>query len=249
LAVENQYLYTLKLDILAFAAHPDDVELGCSGTLIKHQKLGLKIGVIDLTQGELGTRGNAELRSQESQKASSILKLSARENLGFADGFFKNDQEHLLPVIQKIRKYQPEIIIANAIDDRHPDHGRAAKLVADACFYSGLLKIESFDENNEKQLPWRPKTLFHYIQYNYIKPDFVIDITDEMDQKIDSILAYASQFYDPNSNEPETPISSLAFFNSLRERASDLGRIINVKYAEGFTNSRMIGINNLKSIL
>lgn len=247
--IEIQYLFTLKLDILAFAAHPDDVELGCSGTLIKHQKLGLSIGVVDLTKGELGTRGNAELRTKETLKASNILKLSARENLGFADGFFKNDKEHLLPIVQKIRKYQPDIILANAIEDRHPDHGRAAKLVADACFYSGLIKIETYDENNEIQTPWRPKTLFHYIQYNYIKPDFVIDITEEMDQKIESILAYSSQFYDPNSKEPETPISSLAFFNSLKERASDLGRIVNTKYAEGFTNSRMIGINNLKSII
>jgi bacillithiol biosynthesis deacetylase BshB1 len=239
----------LKIDILAFAAHPDDVELGCSGTLIKHQKLGLTTGIVDLTAGELGTRGNAELRKLESKKATQILNLKVRENLGFADGFFKNDKEHLLPIIQKIRKYQPDIVLANAIEDRHPDHGRAAKLVADACFYAGLLKIETFDENNTIQKAWRPKSLFHYIQYNYIKPDFIIDISDEIDQKIESILAYSSQFYDPSSKEPETPISSLAFLNSLKERASDLGRMINVKYAEGFTTTRLLGISNLKNII
>ena len=239
----------MKIDILAFAAHPDDVELGCSGTLIKHQKLGLTTGIVDLTAGELGTRGNAELRKLESKKATQILNLKVRENLGFADGFFKNDKEHLLPIIQKIRKYQPDIVLANAIEDRHPDHGRAAKLVADACFYAGLLKIETFDENNTIQKAWRPKSLFHYIQYNYIKPDFIIDISDEIDQKIESILAYSSQFYDPSSKEPETPISSLAFLNSLKERASDLGRMINVKYAEGFTASRPVGVEDITTLL
>jgi bacillithiol biosynthesis deacetylase BshB1 len=239
----------LKLDILAFAAHPDDVELGCSGTLIKHQNLGLKIGVIDLTKGELGTRGNAALRAVESNKASQILKLTARENLGFADGFFKNDEEHLIPIIQKIRKYNPNIILANAIEDRHPDHGRAAKLVADACFYAGLIKIKTFDENGLAQQVWRPKTLYHYIQYNYIKPDFVIDISKEMDTKIEAVMAYSSQFFDPNSSEPETPISSLAFLDSLKERAKDLGRMINVNYAEGFTAARLVGVNKLSDLL
>jgi N-acetylglucosamine malate deacetylase 1 len=239
----------LKLDILAFAAHPDDVELGCSGTLLKHQKLGSKIGVIDLTKGELGTRGSAELRALESEQASKILKLSARENLRFSDGFFKNDEEHLLPVIQKIRKYQPEIVLANAIEDRHPDHGRAAKLVADACFYAGLIKIKTLDENGELQQAWRPKSLYHYIQFNYIKPDFVIDISEEINTKIDAIMAYSSQFYDPNSMEPATPISSLAFLDSLKERAKDLGRMINVDYAEGFTSSRLIGVKILTDLL
>ena len=238
----------MKLDILAFAAHPDDVELSCSGTLLKHQKLGLKIGIIDLTKGELGTRGNAEIRALESAQASKILNLSARENLGFADGFFKNDEEHLLSVITKIRKYQPEIILANAIEDRHPDHARAAKLVQDACFYAGLVKINTLDDNNMPQLAWRPKSIFHYIQYNYIKPDFVIDISSEMDTKINAVLAYSSQFYDPNSKEPETPISSLAFLNSLKERASDLGRMINVNYAEGFTTTRITGVKNLMDL-
>lgn len=239
----------MKLDILAFAAHPDDVELGCSGTLIKHQNLGLKIGVIDLTKGELGTRGNAALRAVESNKASQILKLTARENLGFADGFFKNDEEHLIPIIQKIRKYNPNIILANAIEDRHPDHGRAAKLVADACFYAGLIKIKTFDENGLAQHVWRPKTLYHYIQYNYIKPDFVIDISNEMDTKIEAVMAYSSQFFDPNSSEPETPISSLAFLDSLKERAKDLGRMINVNYAEGFTAARLVGVNKLSDLM
>lgn len=239
----------MKLDILAFAAHPDDVELGCSGTLIKHQALGLTTGIIDLTQGELGTRGNATLRFKEAEKATAIMKLSARENLGFADGFFKNDREHLLPVIQKIRKYQPDIIFANAIEDRHPDHARAAQLVADACFYAGLIKIKTYHEDGTLQNAWRPKSLYHYIQYNYIKPHFVIDISDEMDRKLKAVLAYSSQFYDPNSQEPETPISSLAFLNGLKERASDLGRMINVAFAEGFTTTRLIGVTNLKALI
>lgn len=239
----------MKLDILAFAAHPDDVELGCSGTLIKHQSMGLKTGIIDLTKGELGTRGSAALRAIESERASVIMQLSARENLGFADGFFKNDEEHLLPVIQKIRKYKPDIIIANAIEDRHPDHARAAKLVADACFYSGLIKIKTPDENGVEQSVWRPKSLYHYIQYNYIKPDFVVDISFEMEKKLEAVLAYSSQFYDPASKEPETPISSLAFLNGLKERASDLGRMINVNYAEGFTTTRLIGVDNLKNLI
>ena len=239
----------MKLDILAFAAHPDDVELGCSGTLIKHQQSGLKTGVIDLTQGELGTRGSALIRAHEAAHASKILQLSARENLGFADGFFKNDQDHLLPIIQKIRKFTPEIILANAVEDRHPDHGRAAKLVADACFYAGLIKIRTLDEHGADQKAWRPKALYHYIQYNYIKPDFVIDISTEIDTKINAVLAYSSQFYDPDSNEPETPISSMAFLNGLKERASDLGRMIGVKYAEGFTTSRLLGINRLTDLI
>jgi bacillithiol biosynthesis deacetylase BshB1 len=239
----------LKIDILAFAAHPDDVELSCSGSLMKHQQLGLKTGIIDLTGGELGTRGSSEIRAQEARKATEIMKLSVRENLGFADGFFKNDQEHLLPIIKKIRKYQPDIVFANAIEDRHPDHGRAAKLVADACFYAGLIKIETRGEDGKVQNVWRPKCLYHYIQYNYIKPDFVIDISKEMDLKINSIMAYSSQFYDPNSKEPETPISSLAFLNSLKERASDLGRMINVSFAEGFTTTRLLGVNNLKDLI
>ncbi len=239
----------MKIDILAFAAHPDDVELSCSGSLMKHQQLGLKTGIIDLTGGELGTRGSSEIRAQEARKATEIMKLSVRENLGFADGFFKNDQEHLLPIIKKIRKYQPDIVFANAIEDRHPDHGRAAKLVADACFYAGLIKIETRGEDGKVQNVWRPKCLYHYIQYNYIKPDFVIDISKEMDLKINSIMAYSSQFYDPNSKEPETPISSLAFLNSLKERASDLGRMINVSFAEGFTTTRLLGVNNLKDLI
>ena len=238
----------MKLDILAFAAHPDDVELGCSGTMIKHQLLGLKTGIVDLTQGELGTRGSAELRAKESSKANEILKLTARENLGFRDGFFMNDEAHLMPIIQKIRKYQPNIILANAIEDRHPDHARAAKLVADACFYAGLIKIKTHDENNQQQAVWRPKTLYHYIQYNYIKPDFVIDISAQIDAKIESILSYSSQFYDPTSNEPETPISSLAFLNGIKERASDLGRMINVNFAEGFTTTRLLGVENLMQL-
>ncbi len=239
----------MKIDILAFAAHPDDVELGCSATLIKHQKAGFKTGIIDLTAGELGTRGSKEIRASESDKASAILKISIRENLGFKDGFFQNNEAHIMPVIKMIRKYKPNIVLANAIDDRHPDHGRAAKLLYDACFYSGLSKINTVDDIGNNQTAWRPKALYHYIQYNYIKPDFVIDISNEMEQKLEAVMAYSSQFFNPNSNEPETPISSLSFFNGLKERASDLGRMIGVKYAEGFTSTRLIGAELLTDLI
>ncbi|MCC6252783.1 MAG: bacillithiol biosynthesis deacetylase BshB1 [Bacteroidia bacterium] len=238
----------MKIDILAIAAHPDDAELGCAGTLIKHQQQGAKIGIVDLTAGELGTRGSAELRAIESKKSSEILKLSCRENLGFEDGFFKNDKEHLLPLIHKIRKYKPEIVLANSLNDRHPDHGRASKLIADACFYAGLVKIETF-ESGQKQDAWRPKSLYHYIQYYYLKPDFLIDISEQMETKMEAVMAYSSQFYNPNSAEPETPISSMAFMNSLKERASDLGRMIGVKYAEGFNTSRLTGVNSLFNLI
>ena len=192
----------MKLDILAFGAHPDDVELGCSGTILKEISLGKTVGIVDLTRGELGTRGSAEIRDQEANAAANILGVSVRENLNMRDGFFVNDEKHQLQVIQMIRKYKPEIVLCNAIDDRHIDHGKGSKLVSDACFLSGLMKIETVLDG-EIQKPWRPKVVYHYIQWKNIEPDFVVDITGFTDKKIESILAYRSQFYDPNSKEPE----------------------------------------------
>ena len=238
----------MKLDILAFAAHPDDVELSCSGTILKHINQGKKAGVIDLTGGELGTRGNVELRSKESEKATKVLQLSARENLGFADGFFTNDTIHQMEIIKRIRFYQPEIILCNAVRDRHPDHGRAAKLVSESCFFSGLIKIETqFD--GVKQDVWRPQAVYHYIQDRYIKPDFVVDITDFFDKKMEAIMAFKSQFYDPMSKEPESPISSPDFFNFIKSRMADFGRDIGAKYAEAFTVERNIGVSNLFDLI
>ena len=205
----------MKLDILAFGAHPDDVELGCSGTIAKEISLGKKVGIIDLTRGELGTRGSVEIRNSESAKASQILGVSVRENLDMRDGFFVNDEAHQLKVIEMIRKYQPEIVLCNAIDDRHIDHGKGSKLVSDACFLSGLRMIET-ESNGEKQSAWRPKVVYHYIQWKNLEPDFVVDISDFMEVKMQSILAYGSQFYDPNSKEPESPISSKNFLDSVK---------------------------------
>jgi bacillithiol biosynthesis deacetylase BshB1 len=234
----------MKLDILAFGAHPDDVELGCSGTLAKEISLGKKVGIIDLTRGELGTRGSVEIRNSESEAASKILGISVRENLDMRDGFFVNDESHQLKVIEMIRKYQPEIVLCNAVSDRHPDHGRAAKLTADACFYSGLIKVET-KEDGKAQSAWRPKAVYHYIQDHFIEPDFVVDITAHMDKKMESIFAYSSQFFDPNSKEPETPISSKNFMENVKAKAALFGRAINADYAEGFTVSRYIGVENL----
>lgn len=234
----------MKLDILAIGIHPDDVELSASGTILKHIALGKKVGILDLTRGELGTRGSAELRTQEANNAAKILGLSVREQLNMADGFFENNEAHQKQIIEIIRKYQPEIILCNAISDRHPDHGRAAKLTSDACFYSGLIKIET-KENNVVQSAWRPKAIYHYIQDNFMEPNFVIDITAHMSKKMDSIMAYSSQFFDPNSKEPETPISSKNFMESVKAKASMFGRAINAEYAEGFTVNRYIGVENL----
>ena len=234
----------MKLDILAFGAHPDDVELGCAGTILKEIALGKKVGIIDLTRGELGTRGSADLRDQEAAKAAQILGVSVRENLHFRDGFFANDEAHQLKVIQMIRKYQPEIVLCNAIDDRHIDHAKGSQLVSDGCFLSGLLKVETQYEGHT-QKAWRPKLVYHYIQWKDIKPDFVIDITGFTDKKVESILAYSSQFYDPNSNEPESPISSKNFLESLNYRSRDLGRLVGVDHAEGFTVERYLAVNSL----
>jgi bacillithiol biosynthesis deacetylase BshB1 len=231
----------MKLDILAIGVHPDDVELSASGTILKHIALGKTVGMLDLTLGELGTRGSATLRTQEATHAANILGVSVREQLTMADGFF---EAHQKLIIQTIRKYQPEIVLCNAVSDRHPDHGRAAKLVSDACFYSGLVKIET-KENTIIQKPWRPKAVYHYIQDNFLEPDFVIDITAYMDKKMESIMAYSSQFFDPNSKEPATPISSANFMESVKAKSSVFGRAINCDYAEGFTVNRYIGVENL----
>jgi len=234
----------MKLDILVIAAHPDDAELACSGTIASHISKGFKVGVIDLTKGEMGTRGTPELRLIESDVSTKILKLSTRENLGMKDVYFQNDEEHQLVLIKYIRKYQPEIVLANAISDRHPDHSKGGNLASVACFMSGLRKIETVLDN-ELQNPWRPKFIYHYIQNNYIKPDFVFDITPFWDTKLKSILAFKSQFHDPTSNEPESFISSESFLQFIEARAREYGHSINVTYGEGFTVERMIGIDNL----
>ncbi|WP_407268970.1 bacillithiol biosynthesis deacetylase BshB1 [Tenacibaculum maritimum] len=238
----------MKLDILAFGAHPDDVELGCSATIAKEISLGKKVGIIDLTRGELGTRGSAELRDQEAEKAAKILGVSVRENLGFADGFFSNDKKHQLEIIKMLRKYQPEIVLCNAVDDRHIDHPKGSRLVSDACFLSGLLKIET-SIDGMLQSKWRPKQVYHYIQWKNMSPDFVVDVTGFMDIKMDSVLAYASQFYDPESKEPETPITSQNFTDSILYRAKDLGRLIGTEYAEGFISGRYVAVENLSKLI
>jgi len=238
----------MKLDILVFGAHPDDAELGAGGTIAKAIASGKKVGIVDLTRGELGTRGSAEIRDKEAAKAGRILGIAVRVNLGFADGFFVNNKEHQLQIIEQIRTYKPEIVLCNAIDDRHIDHGKGSKLVSDACFLSGLVKIETQIES-KKQEPWRPKNVYHYIQWKSLTPDFVVDITGFVDVKMEAIKAYASQFYDPKSNEPETPITSKNFFDSVDYRARDLGRLIGVNHAEGFTVERVIGVDNLDAIL
>lgn len=234
----------MKIDILAIGIHPDDVELSCSGTIAKHIAFGKKVGILDLTQGELGTRGNAELRTKEANEAAIILGVSFRTQLNLKDCFFENNEENQKKIIEIIRKHQPEIILCNAISDRHPDHGRASKLVSDSSFYSGLIKIETHSDNKIQQA-WRPKAVYHYIQDQYIHPDFVIDISDFIDIKHKAIMAYSSQFYNPSSNEPETPISSKHFIETINSKMSILGRDIGVKFAEGFTVNRYPGINSL----
>lgn len=234
----------MKLDILAIGAHPDDVELGCGGTIAKEIANGKTVGIIDLTRGELGTRGTAQTRKEEAAEAAKILGVSVRENLGFADGFFVNDKTHQLEVIKMIRKYQPDIVLCNAIDDRHIDHGKGSKLVSDACFLSGLIKIET-EIGGESQKQWRPRQVFHYIQWKTITPDFVVDISGFIDTKMESVLAYKTQFYDPDSKAPVTPISSKNFTDSVVYRAQDLGRLAGVAYAEGFNVERFPVIGSL----
>lgn len=238
----------MKVDILAIGAHPDDVELGCGGTLAKLISEGKKVAIIDLTQGELGTRGTAETRKEEAKKAATILGISNRENLMMKDGFLVNSEEYQMRIVKAIRKYQPEIVFSNAIDDRHPDHAKGCKLVSDACFLSGLVKINT-EINGENQLPWRPKHIFNYIQWKSVTPDFVLDISEFIDTKIEACLAYATQFYNPDSDEPVTPIATKDFLESLTYRAQDLGRLSGVSFAEGFTTEKLIALKNFDGLV
>ena len=232
----------MKVDILVFGAHPDDVELGCGGTVIKLVEQGEKVGIIDLTRGELGTRGTAQSRKVECENATKILGVAVRKNMDFKDGFFKDDEAHKLALIKKIRKYCPEIVIANAPTDRHPDHGRASQIVVDACFLSGLEKV------NTKQKVWRPKAIYHYIQFNHLQPDFVIDISRQMEKKIEAVKAYKTQFYNSDSKETETIISKKGFLESLKYRAQDLGRQANCEFAEGFIAHQMLKVDSFFDI-
>ncbi|MBA2328155.1 MAG: bacillithiol biosynthesis deacetylase BshB1 [Flavisolibacter sp.] len=238
----------MKLDILAIGSHPDDVELGCSGTLIKEIRKGKKAGIIDLTEGELGTRGTVETRHNEAADAAKIMGLSVRINMKMRDGFFVNDEQHQLQLIRILRRYQPDIVIGNIMDDRHPDHGRAGKLIFDSCFLSGLKQIKTVDEGKEQE-KWRPKQLFHYIQDRFYEPHFVIDITEVFDQRLKAIQAYKTQFHHPGSNEPETYISSPDFMEALTARARLLGKRIGVKYAEGFLSEKSIGIDGFDALV
>jgi bacillithiol biosynthesis deacetylase BshB1 len=235
------------IDILAFGVHPDDVELSASGTLLRHIDVGKSVGIIDLTEGELGTRGTVETRYEEAKKASEILGIAVRENLQMADGFFEINQVNLLKVIEKIRQYRPTVVLANAINDRHPDHGRAGKLVAEACFLAGLRKIETTSDG-KPQDAFRPRAVYHYIQDYYLQPDLIVDVTPFVDKKFESILAYSTQFFNPNSDEPETPISGKEFLEFIRGRMLQNGRIIGVTYAEGFTVARPVGVEDLTNL-
>ncbi len=237
----------MKLDILAIGAHPDDVELGCGATLAKEIADGKKVGILDLTRGELGTRGTAEIRDTEAAKAAEILGVSFRKNLEFADGFFVNNTASQLEVIKILRKFRPEIVFCNATDDRHIDHPKGSQLVSDACFLSGLRKIETIFEGN-KQKAWRPIAVYHYIQWKNTTPHFVVDVTGFMEKKMEAVMAYESQFFDPKTNEPETPISSSNFKDSITYRARDLGRLAGVEFAEGFTVERTITVNSIFDI-
>ena len=231
-----------KLDLLAFGAHPDDVELGCGATIAKHVSVGKKVGIIDLTRGELGTRGTAEIRDLEAAKSAEILGVELRKNMNYKDGFFTNDESHQLELIKVIREYQPDIVLCNAICDRHPDHSKASELTSSSCFLAGLRKIETGQE------VWRPRVVYHYIQFNNINPDFVVDVSNFMQQKILAVEAFSSQFYNPDSNEPDTIISSQGFLDSIRYRAADLGRLSGVKYAEGFTVEKLPVLNLLEDL-
>jgi bacillithiol biosynthesis deacetylase BshB1 len=238
----------MKLDILAIGAHPDDVELGCSGTLAKEISRGKKAGILDLTRGELGTRGSAETRDKEAEEAAKILGLSMRKNLGFSDGFFANNAAHQLEIIKIIRKYRPEIVLCPAIEDRHIDHGKGSRLASEACFLSGLKKIETTFENN-KQNHWRPKAVYHYIQWKDLNPEIVVDISGFMEKKMEAVKAYKSQFHDPESKEPETHVSSSNFLESVSYRARNLGRLIGTEHAEGFTVERYPAVGSLFDLI
>lgn len=237
----------MKLDLLVFAVHPDDAELGCSGTILKHIAAGKKVGIVDFTRGELGTRGTAETRDQEAADSAKILGLHARENLKFKDGFFKNDEAHQLEIIKMVRKYQPELILTNALHDRHPDHGRAGDLANDAIFLSGLIKIET-QLDGVNQQAWRPRLVLQYIQDRYIKPDIIVDISGFMEQKVESIRAFKTQFDSPESDEPQTYISTPEFLEAVIGRAREFGKNIGAEYGEGFTCRKLLGIDNLFSL-
>ncbi len=234
----------MKVDILAIGVHPDDIELSCAGTLLHHIELGKTVGLLDLTCGELGSRGSAEIRLQEANKASELLGAVVRGNLEMKDGFFEYSKANVLKIVEILRLLRPEIVLANAVSDRHPDHGRAAKLTADACFYSGLRRIET-EWEGEAQEAWRPKVVYHYIQDHNLVPDFVVDITPYLDKKMDIVQAYKSQFYDPESSEPKTPISGKDFLNFIRSKAAMYGRAAGFTYGEGFTVARTLGVTNL----
>lgn len=234
------------VDILAFGAHPDDVELGCGGTLAKEIQSGSSVVIVDLTRGELGSRGSAPLRMKEAEAAAQVLGVAQRFNLALADGFFQNDRDSQMKVIQYLRKFQPKWVLCNAKDDRHIDHPKGSNLVSDACFLSGLVKIETVDpDSGEAQLPWRPQAVYHFIQWKNSVPDFVVDISGFLDKKIEAIQCYPSQFYDPDNTGPETPISSKNFFDSVRYRAQDLGRLVGCDAAEGYTVERLLAVNHL----
>ena len=238
----------MKLDILAVGAHPDDVELGCGATLSKEISLGKKVGILDLTRGELGTRGSAEIRDKEAKNAAKILGVEFRENLAFADGFFLNNKTNQLEIIKILRKYKPTIVLCNAIDDRHIDHSKGSKLVSDACFLSGLIKIET-QLDGVVQDAWRPQHVYHYIQWKNLEPDFVVDVSGFIDTKLEAVKAYSSQFYDPKSTEPSSPISSKNFLDSIVYRAQDLGRLIGTSHAEGFNTERYVAVENLDKLI
>lgn len=239
----------MKLDILALAAHPDDAELGCGGTLIKHIKAGLKVGVVDLTRGELGTRGTPDQRAQEAADSAKAMGLTVRANLGLPDGFFQDTKEHQLSVVAAIRTYRPDIILANAIYDRHPDHGKGSDIAYSSCFLAGLSKVITKDAEGKLQEPWRPKALYHYIQSQHITPDFVVDITAEWEQKMTAIRAFKTQFFDPSSKEPVTYISTPEFMKMLEARAIEMGHAIGVKYGEGFMARRWVGVRSLTDLI
>jgi len=238
----------MKLDILAIGAHPDDVEMSCGATIAKEVAHGKKVGILDLTQGELGTRGSAEIRKQEATAAAAILGISVRENLALADGFFKNDKASQLAVIKMLRKYRPEIVFCNAITDRHIDHGKGSQLASDACFLSGLRRIET-EVDGKQQEAWRPKWVYHYIQWIEMEPDIVVDVSGYMEKKLQSVFAYKSQFYDPKSDEPETPISSKNTMDSLSYRNRNFGRLIGTEAGEGFTVERYAAVNSIFDLI
>ena len=239
----------MKLDILVLAAHPDDAELGCGGTIARHVKAGYKVGIVDFTLGELGTRGTPQTRKAEAAESAQLLGLTLRTNLNLPDGFFQNDEEHQRAVVKVIRQYQPEIVLANAMVDRHPDHGKGADLAYTACFLSGLGKVETRDDSGARQSPWRPKVVYHYIQSHFNTPNFVVDISNEWEQKMAAVKAFKTQFFDPSSKEPQTFISTPEFLKLLEARATELGHNIGVKYGEGFVARRWVGVKSLFDLI